>query len=327
VKIIKKDRNDIKVAVIGAGEFANKLHYPCICKMKGVQVVAICDLNIKRLNTTADIYGIKKRYTNYKEMLDNNNIDVVYVIMPPNPLKKIVIDCLKRKKHVFMEKPPGSTLSETREMNQIAIENNCKTMIGFNRRWTPIIIESKKRIEERGYPNLVVGEYHKHMLKREPEHDNHSWLVVDIIHNLDTILFIGGELESFKVNINNMYGSKANNIYTVLFSFKSGCSGVLFSNFCSGNRLERFEIHGKGIAAFIEPPEKAEIFKDKIDVNETLYGEKLSNSNDFLFKFGYYQESRYFFDCINKDVNPITNLEHGVNLMEIIKKIDDETNQ
>jgi predicted dehydrogenase len=50
----------IRVAMIGAGEMANAVHYPSLASFDDVEIAAICDLDTTRLNSTADKYGVEK---------------------------------------------------------------------------------------------------------------------------------------------------------------------------------------------------------------------------------------------------------------------------
>jgi len=57
---VKSDR--VRVAMIGAGRMANRVHYPSLASFDDVEIAAICDINPQALNETADRYGVSKRY-------------------------------------------------------------------------------------------------------------------------------------------------------------------------------------------------------------------------------------------------------------------------
>lgn len=312
----------LRIAFIGAGGFANRVHYPSLSEMDDVQIVAVCDLIVEKAQATAARYGIPRWYTDYREMLAREEIDAVYVIMPPMGLRPIVVDCLRAGKHVFIEKPPGYRLEDIREMARVAAEEDCLTMFGTNRRWAPVVVEARRRVLERGPATLAVGEFHKHHLGDRPYYDTESWLRMDIIHTVDTIQFLGGRVERFVANTRRLYGSEATNNYTVLFSFDTGGCGVLCANYASGARVERFEIHGRGIAAYIEAPQVARIYRDGNLEPEVLDGPTLAQSDAFHRTYGYFQESRHFIECLREGRQPDTNFAYGVELMELLYAID-----
>ena len=154
----------VKVGFIGAGSLANVMHYPSVSGFEDVTIAAVCDLNADRLNTTADKYGVSGRYSDYHRMLEDVDLDAVYVIMPPIFLKPIVLDCFAAGKHVFMEKPPGTSVAEAQEMADAARVSGRLAMVAFNRRFAPVVVEAKKLVDERGPITQCMVEFHKYHL-------------------------------------------------------------------------------------------------------------------------------------------------------------------
>ena len=140
----------IRIALIGGGGMANGVHYPSLAAFDDVKLVGLCDLVPSKLQATAERFQIEKTFTDYKQMLEATSPDAVYVLMPPQHLFAPVIHCLSQGHHVFIEKPPGVTLHQTQEMALAAEEHNCKTMVGFNRRFIPLMRQVKGIVEEKG---------------------------------------------------------------------------------------------------------------------------------------------------------------------------------
>ncbi len=328
----------IKIGFIGAGSHANKAHYPSLASFRDVEIVAICDLNEHRLNATADKYGVEYRFKDYRIMLEKMSLDAVYVIMAPlpvgfyanaDPLVKIVMECLKRGLHVFIEKPPGIRSSETRRMAELAEKHGLKTMVGFNRRFIPVFREAKRIVEERGHMTHCIAVFHKNMIGRDQPWGRVSYLVADVIHAVDALRFMGGEVEEVVSYIKSFYADYSNS-FNALIKFRSGCIGHLCSNYSSGGRIHYFEMHSKGIYALVnvplEPPEeqKAYILKDDRPYSEVEIIKNLDLVNgcrDFHVLYGYYQEDRHFIDCIKEDKEPETNFRDAVKTMELVERI------
>jgi virulence factor len=74
----------VRVAMVGAGRMANRVHYPSLASFDDVEIAAICDLNLDRLKATADTYNIEKRYADYRKMVEETAPDAVYVIGQPH---------------------------------------------------------------------------------------------------------------------------------------------------------------------------------------------------------------------------------------------------
>ena len=114
---MKKEK--IRLALVGAGGMANSVHYPSLAEFPDVEMAGLCDLMEEKLKTTADKFHIKKTFTDYKKMLDEIEPGAVYVLMPPHHLYDLVIECLNRKLNVFIEKPPGITTEQTKNMARL----------------------------------------------------------------------------------------------------------------------------------------------------------------------------------------------------------------
>jgi predicted dehydrogenase len=87
-------------------------------------------------------------YKNYKDMIKNENLDIVYICVPHTSLKDIAIDCINNGLHVFCEKPPGISLQETKQIYE-AHKNNMdrKLAFGFNHRFHNHIKMALKEIK------------------------------------------------------------------------------------------------------------------------------------------------------------------------------------
>ena len=89
--------------MIGAGGMANSVHYPSLASFNDVKIVAICDLNQERLNTTGNTYKIEKRYENYVKMIEDTAPDGVYVIGQPHYMYDIWTWCLNQSLNLLIK--------------------------------------------------------------------------------------------------------------------------------------------------------------------------------------------------------------------------------
>ena len=73
-----KQLKKVRIAMVGAGNMANNVHYPSLASFGDVEIAAVCDIDTKRLNDTADKYDVEKRYTDYREMVEEISPHGVY---------------------------------------------------------------------------------------------------------------------------------------------------------------------------------------------------------------------------------------------------------
>ena len=127
--------NKIKVAVIGAGNIAS-MHLDAYKNNPRCEVVALCDIEPNILQAKGDLYGIRKRYTDYRTMLtEMPEIDAVSVCAWNSVHAPATIAALNAGKHVLCEKPMALNAEEGVQMQEAAVRNKKKLMIGFVRRF------------------------------------------------------------------------------------------------------------------------------------------------------------------------------------------------
>lgn len=347
----------IKIGIIGAGDRA-QIHYSSLAEMSDVEIAAICDLNEERLNLTAERYGIRGKFTDYKQMLEKMNLDAVYVIMQAYYLDPIVTFCLEQGKNIFIEKPPGINAEQTRKWADLASKKNCKTMVGFQRRFHPISVKAKSIVEERGRILYCMVSFHKHQLSSPPRewmeimqrrdspsqfptgYSGYSVRVVnqlleDVIHAVDMLVWMGGEVRKVNSLLGQLYADPIYfdplhiNFWTAALEFKSGGVGFLNCNRTAGGRALYFEMHGKGISAYGNMPGIRNIDSCLIQSDDVPYEKaKMIRSEQLIGKDapethvdGSFQINRHFVDCIIEDKVPNVNFGAAVKTMEVIDEI------
>jgi len=311
----------VNVGIIGAGSLANSVHYPSLAESDDVEIAAICDLDEDRLKRTAGKYKVEKIYKDYKKMVNEVDMDAVYIIMPPHHLFDLVIHCLKSRLNVFIEKPPGVTAVQTRNMALTAEKNDCLTMVGFNRRFIPLMVEVKKIVEERGPILQCAATFYKHSIGAGPYYAGAiDILTCDAIHAVDTLRWMGGEVAAAASDIRKLHADYDNS-FNALLRFESGATGFLLTNWVAGKRVHTFEMHARGISAFVDANEKAIIYSDNKEEGQTLKTQEVAGSAENRKFYGFYGENRHFIDCIEQKRMPDTNFADAFKTMELVERI------
>jgi len=127
----------VKVGIIGCGGIANGKHMPALSRLNDVELVAFCDIIEERAIAAKDQYGTAdaKAYTDYKELIKDESIEVVHVLTPNKSHSFITIDSLESGKHVMCEKPMAKTTAEAKEMLETAKRTGKKLTIGYQNRF------------------------------------------------------------------------------------------------------------------------------------------------------------------------------------------------
>lgn len=127
----------LRVGIIGCGGIANGKHMPSLKALrKQVEMVAFCDLVIERAEKAAVAYGTPdaKVYTDYKELLKDETIDVIHVCTPNKSHANISVDSMYAGKHVMCEKPMAKTAADALRMVEASKATGKKLTIGYQHR-------------------------------------------------------------------------------------------------------------------------------------------------------------------------------------------------
>ncbi|WFB56324.1 Gfo/Idh/MocA family oxidoreductase [Paenibacillus sp. BR1-192] len=111
------------------------------------EMVAICGRNASAVQEAADQLGWRESVTDWKQLVNREDIDLVDINAPSDAHKEIALAAAKAGKHIFCEKPLALTLADAREMLQAAEDAGVTHMVGFNYRFSPAVRLAKKLID------------------------------------------------------------------------------------------------------------------------------------------------------------------------------------
>lgn len=210
----------LKVAIIGCGGIANGKHMPSLSKLNTVELAAFCDIIEERAVEAAKKYGVEgaRVYSDYKELLKDESIDVVHVCTPNRSHSFITVDALEAGKHVLCEKPMAKSAAEARKMLEAAKRTGKKLTIGYNNRHRPDSVHLKKACDRGDLGEIYFAKAHAIRRRAVPtwgvflnEEEQGGGPLIDIgTHALDLTLWL---MDNYKVksvmgNVYHKLGSK-----------------------------------------------------------------------------------------------------------------------
>lgn len=309
----------VRVAMIGAGRMANRVHYPTLASFADVELAAICDLDTHRREETADTYGIERRYTDYRAMVEEVAPDAVYSIGPPHVMYDTWIWCLERGVNLFIEKPMGLTVHQSEMLAELAAKRGCITQVGFQRRTTPLTVQMRDACLERGPISHAVVRFYKNQI--EPFTGPIDHMMDDGTHAIDTLRWIcGGEVVDIQSTVARK-GVPDINVITAMISFSSGATGVLLANWTSGRRTFSVEMHAPGICAEIDPEASAVLYADGDTAGSSVHTTEAANSDKFHVYGGFQAKSREFIDAVHTGMQPSSNFSDALKTLDIAHRI------
>ncbi|HUA31225.1 MAG TPA: Gfo/Idh/MocA family oxidoreductase [Streptosporangiaceae bacterium] len=149
----------IRVAVVGTGRWAQVAHIPGWLRDPRAEVVALADVDEAALAAAAASFSVPRTTADYRELLEDPDIDVVDVVTGNRPHFEISWDALSAGKHVLCEKPVHMDYRRTRDAAELARVRGLRTKLGFTFRYAPAVLYAKQLIDSGfvGEPYMFNG--------------------------------------------------------------------------------------------------------------------------------------------------------------------------
>lgn len=149
-------KNKIGICVIGSGR-AGMIHAENFVKnVPNARLAAMVDPNEQTAKEACATLGIDTYYLDYRQALDDKNVDAVVIVTPTKFHMDIAVDAATAGKHILCEKPMAMTVTECRKMNEAAAKHNVILQIGFMRRFDAGFIQAKEIVDSGAIGDVVM---------------------------------------------------------------------------------------------------------------------------------------------------------------------------
>lgn len=139
--------NTVKWGVLGTANIAAGCTIPGMQLADNCELYAIAGRSIEKAEDYKERFGFDKAYGSYEELLDDENVEAVYIPLPNDLHCEWVIKALNKKKNVLCEKPIALNKAEAEKMYKAAKDNNVILMEAFAYLHSPYVKSLKKDIE------------------------------------------------------------------------------------------------------------------------------------------------------------------------------------
>ncbi len=147
---------NIKWGFIGCGDVVEKKSGPAFSEVEGSSVVAVMARSERHARSYAERHGIPRWYTDAQELIDDDEVNAVYVATPPSSHATYAIMAMKAGKAVYVEKPLASSYEDCARINRVSEQTGVPCFVAYYRRKLPYF-EKVKEIVERGVIGKVVN--------------------------------------------------------------------------------------------------------------------------------------------------------------------------
>jgi predicted dehydrogenase len=146
----------LKVAIVGCGKIADS-HASQIRRIKGCEIVAVCDKEPLMARQLHERFPIKRYFADLAEMLAESKPDVVHITTPPKSHSELAKLCLESGCHVYVEKPFTIHEHEAQELIALAIKEGLKLTVGHDDQFSHVARRMRGLVHD-GY--LGAGPVH-----------------------------------------------------------------------------------------------------------------------------------------------------------------------
>ncbi|GAB1482945.1 Gfo/Idh/MocA family oxidoreductase [Treponema sp.] len=318
----------VRIGSVGLGRLGLQHAENIAARINNAELIALCDVDEKKLNVTADHLGVPHRFTSFEQMLALDDLDAVVLVSPSGLHTQQIQQALTAGKHVFSEKPLGINVEECKEAEKAVEAHPEKVfMLGFMRRFD----ESYRY----AYQKIQAGEIGRPILFRSYSQDPEKFIdgaiafaahsggqFLDMaVHDIDLARWFTGSEPETVYAIGGSYAHPEFSQYndgdnvSCLMKFKDGCMVFLFAGRTAphGYNVETEIIGTKGILRIASVPQK-----NHVEILDS-YGVRRECSENFLERFetAYVNEVQEFVDCILTGRKPEVSVYDGTRVSEI----------
>lgn len=147
----------IRLGVVGLGYIAMQAHLPLLLKMRGLQVVALCDRDQQRLERAKDLFRVAAVYTDLAQMLEEQKLDIVDICTPPDTHKALCLEALNAGCNVMVEKPLTTNVADADLIINTAKEKRLALHVLHNQSYSPAHLKAKKILLQSGEIGEVLN--------------------------------------------------------------------------------------------------------------------------------------------------------------------------
>ena len=225
---------------IGCGEVTEKKSGPAFNEVEGSQVVAVMSRSENKARSYAERHHIRKWYTDAQELIDDPDVNAIYIATPPSSHATFAIMAMRAGKPVYIEKPLAASYNDCIRINRISEQTGVPCFVAYYRRYLPYFQKVKEIIENGTIGKVINVQLRFSVPPRDLDYKNEKelpWrLQPDIAgggyfydlapHQIDLLQSIFGVItraHGYPANRAHLY--KAEDTVSACFFFENGVTG------------------------------------------------------------------------------------------------------
>lgn len=145
----------LKWGFIGCGEVTEKKSGPAFNLIEGSEVVAVMSRNKDKARSYAERHNVKKWYTDAQELIDDPEINAIYIATPPSSHATFAIMAMRAGKPVYVEKPLAASYDDCTRVNRVSEQTGVPCFVAYYRRYLPYFKKVKEIINQKTIGDIM----------------------------------------------------------------------------------------------------------------------------------------------------------------------------
>ena len=145
----------IKWGFIGCGEVAELKSGPAFNEVEGSSVVAVMSRKESHARSYAERHGVKRWYTDPQQIINDPDVNAIYVATPPSSHATYAIMSMKAGKPVYVEKPLASSYEDCARVNRVSEQTGVPCFVAYYRRYLPYFRRVKELIHNGAIGKII----------------------------------------------------------------------------------------------------------------------------------------------------------------------------
>ncbi|MHA1577071.1 MAG: Gfo/Idh/MocA family protein [Candidatus Thorarchaeota archaeon] len=203
-------------------------------------IVALCDIDSEALSNAASLFDVKTTYENYVDLIDDENVDVIYICTPTNKHCDMVKAAAKAKKQIFCEKPLAHSWAQAQDLVAVTKSKEVVAGVGLVLRYDQFLLFARNLIAENdfGKPMLAhirddqrfpIDYVYYSKWRGDKSIAGGGTLLEHSIHDVDILRWFFGEVESVHAKVNFFAGREVEDHASLILTHQNGTVSTLDS--------------------------------------------------------------------------------------------------
>lgn len=317
----------LRIGIIGLGD-VSMVHLHAIKSNKNAKLVAVCDIDENKKDLVKDA----KFYTDYNEMIKNENLDCVHICLPHYLHYPVTKEVANLGVNILLEKPLCLNAEEANKFKKLHDNTDSNICICLQNRYNKTtkhllnIVNSKEYGKVIGIKGIVTWSRPKEYYDIKPWRGSMKLagggvMINQSIHTLDLMQLLGGKIDSIKGQVSNLldYDIEVEDTASASINFSNGAKGLFFSTiaYCDSSSVEIQVILEKGKFTIKDSKLYKSVGGEKVLIVED---DKLSGSKHY-YGASHKEIINDYYNCLINNTKDYITINDAIPSIKIIDSI------